>query len=114
MSWHERFRLRDDVGPGVAVRRRRGGGPAVPFAPSDETEVRSALKGLARRHDMTVAEVAGKLEAGLWSREHCLGGMRLQWTFERMCDENRFSEAPAKKPRPAPERSGDRGDPRAA
>ncbi len=113
MSWHERFRLRDDVGTGVTPRRPRAGGPAVPLARGDEAEVKSTLQGLARRHDLTVAEVAKKLEAGLWSREHCLGGMRLQWAFEKMCDENRFSDPAAKK---KPRRPLERGhhDPRAA
>lgn len=92
MSWQRRFRLRDDVGT-EGLRPPRGG--KVPLAPPErtaETEVKSVLKGLARRHDLTVGEVAKRLESGLWSRDYCLGSMRLQWAFERLCEEERFTE----------------------
>lgn len=79
-----------------------------------ETDVQSVLRGLARRHDLTVGEVAKKLEAGLWSRDYCLGSMRMQWAFEKLCEEQRFTEPATEKPRPPRAAPAGREDPRAA
>lgn len=114
MSWQKRFRLRDDVGSEKSLREPRGAAAPVALTRTAETEVRSVLKGLARRHDMTVGEVARKLESGLWSRDYCLGSMRIQWAFEKLCEEERFTEPSAAKPRPAREARADSEDPRAA
>lgn len=64
--------------------------PKRAWRQTDEIEVRKVLKGLSQRHGLTVREVVRHLESGLWSREHCLGAMRLQWTFEKMCDGEGF------------------------
>lgn len=91
MSWQDRFQQQDDV-----VRARIQDGPTISPARlvtrAEEMEVRSVLQGLSRRHGLTVGEVARNLESGLWSRENCLGAMRLQWTFEKMCDGKGFPE----------------------
>ncbi len=111
MSWHRRFKLPDNVA--VPERRRRQGALAapVPLRRGGESEVQGALKGLARSHGLTVGEVARNLESGLWSKDHCLGSLRLQLAFEQMCDDGRFSDAAAKEPRKLP---ADQKGPRAA
>lgn len=85
MSWQDRFRL-----PEEARTTSTGLDRTKTWRRTDEVEVRRVLKGLSQRHGLTVGEVARNLESGLWSREHCLGAMRLQWTFEKMCDGEGF------------------------
>ncbi|HEX9732310.1 MAG TPA: hypothetical protein VGG06_10025 [Thermoanaerobaculia bacterium] len=93
MSWHTKIDVRDDV---ALVRTRRLPNDAtleLPLPPTDEAVVRGVVQGLAERRGLSVAEAARKLERGMWSREHSLAPLRLQWAFEKMCDEGRFADA---------------------
>jgi len=95
MSWHTKIEVRDDV---ALVKTRRLPDDAtlsLPLPPTDEAVVRGVLQGLAERRGLSVADVARKLERGMWSREHSLASLRLQWAFEKMCEEGRFADATA-------------------
>lgn len=94
MSWQDRFRQQDDVGA-ARTQSAPAHGLAGAVTRADEMEVRNVLQSLSQRHGLTVGEVAHNLESGLWSRGNCLGAMRLQWTFEKMCDGEGFPEKAA-------------------
>ena len=108
MSRYRKFTLQDEVA--IPERRRRRGTLAatLPLKRSGESEVQGTLKGLARSHGLTVGEVARKLESGMWSKDHCLGSLRLQLKFEQMCEDDRFSDAAAKEPRGPHDQKGPR------
>lgn len=93
MSWHTKIEVRDDVALVKTQRLPDDATLALPLPPTDEAVVRGVLQGLAERRGLSVADVARKLERGMWSREHLLAPLRLQWAFEKMCDEGRFADA---------------------
>lgn len=92
MSWHTKIDVRDDVALVKTRRRPDDVTLELPLPPTDEAVVRGVLQGLAERRGLSVADVARRLERGIWSREHSLAPLRLQWAFEKMCDEGRFAD----------------------
>lgn len=93
MSWHTKIELRDDVALVKTRRRPDDATLELPLPRTDEAVVQGVVRGLADRRGLSVADAARKLERGAWSREHSLAPLRLQWAFEKMCDEGRFADA---------------------